>query len=497
MSLSLRKMIENSGFLGAQRRKIPNFHPVFEGLFRASASRVSAWVNRIWLAGLYVLGIFHWTYFLNGGNVPFDLHDWTQTGPYYYFLRQAILHGQLPLHISSTLIPTDRYIARPDTLLSPQALLLYFLQPGPFMLANVLVMFTAGFLGLLLIRKRYGLYPLAFSALFLLYNFNGHITAHLAVGHSEWVGYFLLPFFVYLVLQAVEQEGKAGWRWVLLVALTLFFIFLQGAFHFFLWCLIFLLGLGLFFPKYLPLALKAILASVLLSLVRVLPPAVEYLQGGPAFISGFISVTDLVSALVVLIHPAQALSGPFNSLAGWEVDTYIGLIGLAFLLVFGVYLVWRKSRPQAVLFGPVCLLVFFSIGKVYLPVASLPLPLVDSERVPSRFLILPLVVISVLAAIQLQKFLDERGPAGWRERLLSLALLFLLGHDLFQHSRIWRVTNMYLLFPKTPVDIRAAVSNHPDPVYYSALVAGLVGSALTLAFLFYRARREQRAIIKR
>lgn len=480
----------------ASPSKLP-FFASLEGLFRGQASRAWAWINRLWAGGLYFLGVFHWVYFLNSGNVPFDLHDWTQTGPYYYFLRQAIRHGQLPLHISSTLIPTDRYIARPDTLLSPQALLLYFLQPGPFMLANVLVMFTIGFAGLLLIRKRYHLHPVAFTSLFLLFNFNGHITAHLAVGHSEWVGYFLLPFFVYLALQGIEQGGKVSWKWVLLISLALFSIFLQGAFHFFLWCLIFLLGLGLFFPQYASMAVKAILAGVLLSLVRILPPAVEYLQGGPAFISGFISVTDLVSALAVLIHPAEALTGPFKSLPGWEVDTYVGLLGLAFLAFFGIYRTWRRQEALSALFAPVGLLAFLSIGKVYLPIASLPLPLVDSERVPSRFLILPVVVLSVLAAIQLQRFFDERGANGLRPRLLWLALLFLLGHDLLQHSRVWRVTNMYLLFPKTPVDIRAAVSNHPDPVYISALVIGLVGSILTFIFLIYLVRKERTSSLKR
>ena len=57
-----------------------------------------------------------------------------------------------------------------------------------------------------------------------------------------------------------------------------------------------------------------------------------------------------------------------------------------------------------VLFAPALVLVFFSIGKVYLVINRLPVPLVDSERVPSRFLILPVVVLVTLGCIQLQRF---------------------------------------------------------------------------------------------
>lgn len=459
--------------------------------FRGGQDKPTSWLNGVWLAALYLGGLVHWGYFFNWGKVPSNIHDWTQTWPYLNFLRKAALHNLLPLHIGSTLVATDRYIARPDTLLSPQAYLLRFIRPGPFILINTLILFTTGCVGLLLLRKRYHLAPAAFGALFLLFNFNGHITAHLAVGHSEWVGYFLLPFFVLLVLKLVEGE-KAGWGWVLGVALTLLFLFLQGAFHFFLWCLIFLAGLGLFYPKYFKPAAQAILFSGLLSLVRILPPALEYFKGGPTFISGFTSITDMLSALVVLHAPSEALSGPFNALPGWETDTYLGFIGAALLVYFGIYQTWRRGGQVKVLFAPALVLVFFSIGKVYLVVNRLPVPLVNSERVPSRFLILPVVVLVTLGCIQLQRFLDERSGAGWREKIFYLALLALLGHDLMQHSLIWRVSKMYTLFTAVRVNVNARVINHPDPVYFTALGVGLAGSVITLGFLIWKTRREEK-----
>jgi len=472
------------------------FSALVEAFFLPAQGRAFAWLDRLWSAALYLLGLLHWCFFLNWGNIPFDLHDWLDTGAYFSFLRQAALTNQLPLHIGSALTTTDRYLARPDTLISPQAYLLRFLEPGPFTLVNVLILYSVGFVALLLLKKRYSLAPAAFTALFALFNFNGHITAHYAVGHSEWTGYFFLPFFVLLILKALEGE-KPGWRWVLLVSLTLFAITLQGAFHFFLWCLIFLLAWGVFSPKYLVPVLKAIAFSLLLSLFRLLPPAIEFVGGGKAFISGFPTVTDLFAALVVLKYPAEALAGPFKSLGWWEVDTYVGLIGLAFLLYFGVYRTWRGQSPLRTLLAPIAVVTFLSIGQVYAAINHLPVPLADSERVAARFLIVPVVALIILAAANFQEFLAERGRRSLSERIFGLGLLILMAHDLFQHSRIWRVTNMYQLFPSTPAGIQSSVINHPDPAYVTALAVGAAGSLLTLTVLLILSLRERRQAKKR
>ena len=200
----------------------------------------------------------------------------------------------------------------------------------------------------------------------------------------------------------------------------------------------------------------------------------------------------MFAALVVLKYPAEALSGPFKSLGWWEVDTYVGLIGLAFLLYFGVYRTWRRQSPVRALLAPIAVLTFLSIGKIYILINHLPIPLSDSERVSSRFFILPVVALIILAAFNFQAFLAERGRRGLPERILSLGLLTLMGHDLLQHSRIWRVTNMYMLFPSTPADIQSSVINHPDPVYIAALAVGAAGTLLTLTVLLILSLRERR-----
>jgi len=64
--------------------------------------------------------------------------------------------------------------------------------------------------GLLLIRHRYRLGLAPFTLLFLLFNFNGFITSHLAVGHSMWFGYFLLSFAALFILEMLEEQSFAA-----------------------------------------------------------------------------------------------------------------------------------------------------------------------------------------------------------------------------------------------------------------------------------------------
>lgn len=461
-------------------------------VFRPDGSRLSAWVLRAGLVGLYALGWVVWGSFLSWGGFQFDRHDWTQEGPRYAFLRQAALEGQLPLHIQSELAATERFLAIPDVVTSPQVILLRWLEPAQFVLVNTLLLYSVGFGGLLLLRRRYGWSLFTFSLLFLLFSFNGNISAHLGVGHSMWVSAFLLPFFVLLVLRLLEGQG--GWRWVLWMALLQAALFAQGGFHFVIWCLMFLLALAVFERKQAKTLLAGIGFSVLLNLGRILPPALEFAGQERRFISGFFSVGDLVSGMVTLVYPPQAMEGMHAALPWWEVDFYTGLLGLVVVLVFGVWQTWknRASLPAArfqALFGPLLVMGVLSLGKVYEPINRLPIPLIDAERVSSRFLLVPLVFVMVLAAIQLENWLSLRQWSAW-QKLAGLAGLAVVGHDLLQHARLWRVEAMAQVFKPAAVDIRAAVINHADPPYITALVVGTAAALVGLAALLVLARKR-------
>jgi hypothetical protein len=465
---------------------------IVKHIFRPETSRLSRGLGAAWLAGLYLLGAAVWGFFLNWGRIGFDLHDWTQEGPRYAFIRQALLEGRLPLHIGSSLASTDRFLAIPDTVISPQVLLLKFVEPGMFVLLNTLILFTFGFLGLMLIRRKFSWSPLTFTVVYILFILNGHPMAHVAVGHSMWIAYFLLPYFVYLVFELIE--GNTSWIWVTQTAFLQLILYLQGGFHFVTWSMMFLIILGITNLRFFLPALKALIFSMLLSMFRILPAALQFGDEPRRFISGYFSVSDLVQAFVALRAPEQALSGMYSAFGWWEADIYTGLLGFVFLIFFGVYLTWRdhetKARPYRSLMPAILVMAILSLGKVFQPVTLLPLPLMAAERVSSRFMVIPFVILLVVAGTSMERYVRLMQ---WNlgKQLAALLGVGVIAHDLLQHARLWRVSNMSQLFDVTPVDIRAEVLLRNDPSYIAALLGGLGVGVLTLIFLGIMIRRER------
>jgi hypothetical protein len=222
------------------------------------------------LAVLFAAGAFHWIWFLNYGRMDFKPYDWGKEFIYYSVLRHAIASGTMPYHISLAFHGSNRFLALPEVNLSPQIFLLPAMNVGTFVVFNTLLLYSAGFVGSLLLKRRYRLSTIAFAVFFLLFNFNGHITAHMGVGHSMWAGYFLLPFLILFLLELLEGEP---WRSTSIkLALTLFLILLQGSFHLFVWCLLFLvLVLAFNWRRYHRPLLTTIALSALLSAHRLLP----------------------------------------------------------------------------------------------------------------------------------------------------------------------------------------------------------------------------------
>ena len=449
-------------------------------LFKPLESQRLKWVAVVLLAGLFVGGLLHWGFFLDWFNNRFDIQDWhLHVGPYLDFLSKSLKSGQFPLHADSPYMIPSRYLARQNRPFSPQILLLYFLTPAAYVLVNVWIFYSLNFFGLLLIRARYQLSLVSFLSLFLLFNLNGHIVAHMGVGHFEWVGYFLLPFYVLLIMKMVDRE-KTGWKWLLSMSLTMLAIVLQGAAHFFIYCMTFLLLLALFQPRYFSPIIKAIALSVLVSMVRILPPALQFAGGtGLKFLGGFTSVYQLL----------EAFTSPSNQ-GYWEKTYYVGVIGFVFMLYFGVIKTWIKDEKYRPLFLPILVMFFFSVGSIYQPLFGSHIPFLDSQRAPTRFVIVPLVFLFALASIQLQSVINGWSQKNWE---IKVAVLFgeaLMAYDLIFNSRIWSLEN-YSSSKRATDIIEVSVANYSDPAYITTLIIGFTCSLITLAVLLFFAYREQ------
>lgn len=480
---------------------------LLESLFRPPHGALGRALSIAWLAGLFLFGVYQWGIFYSWGNISFDFLDWAEvTGPRIAVLQDAMRQGVLPLHVANTTAlrgVTDRYFAIPDTPFSPEILLLRWLDMGHYLFAGTLLLYTAGFAALVLLYRRYRLSPFVFTILFLLFNFNGDISAHLAVGHSIYTAYFLLPFFVLLALDLVERE-QVGWGWQLGMAALLLVTLGQGLFHMYVWCLLFLGILALINLRLLKPVVIAGVFAVLVSLWRLLPPSLVLESITHEYMGGFATLTDFLSALLVLKDPdtaMQSVRSITHPLSWWELDYFIGLLGFAFIVLFGVTapLVRERLRKTPSVQILVASLIFtaLSVGQIFGTIIKiLPVPPFTAERVSARLFALPLAALLVLAAIYMQREIDRRKLVpGVLLALLGLALM--LYHDLSQHLATWRIRyidGLVNLFPKVPFDpAQHTIQNHPDGIYTAMLGGGALvalGSLLFLAIMAWRASRR-------
>ncbi|MDP2991331.1 MAG: hypothetical protein Q8O57_12300, partial [Kiritimatiellota bacterium] len=108
----------------------------------------------IFLGVLFLAGIVHWCLFLQAGESYLNSSDWAKEWKYFAVLQESIQTGRIPYHVSYplSLMNTQRFMAIPETLslFWPPTLLFAFLDIQAFILANILILYSAGFAGCLL-----------------------------------------------------------------------------------------------------------------------------------------------------------------------------------------------------------------------------------------------------------------------------------------------------------------------------------------------------------
>jgi len=396
----------------------------------------------------YFAGAFHWAWFIYFGNVRERFIDWQMFYDFYEVTQQALIENSIPYFMPFIYKGTNQFLAIPATDMFPTVYLLKFLSIEDFFLTQIIVAYSVGFLGCLWLKKKYRWSLITFLVFFLLFNFNGHITSHLAVGHWIWISYFLFPFFMGWVLSLAEGDplGSRPAR----LAFVLFGILLWGGLHTFVWCLLFLGILCLCRKRYWkPVGIGVALALVFSS-YRILPAAITFWGYNNEFFFGFPSVSVFWAALTEISQsPLVILDKKFTEnsiLPWWELDHYITILGLGIILYFGIWRRWRETGTEGgykVLNIPMLVITIFSIGPVFGWITELPIPLITVERVSSRFLILPLLILLALSCIWMQRMFDRMRP-GWGAQVLVIAGLIYEGISLMRHSSAWHVKTLYM-----------------------------------------------------
>lgn len=461
-----------------------------------------AWVGRLGVVLLFALGVYWFGVLFNWGVHDVTFMDWAEiTAPRLTFLRDAVVTAQLPLHISDPgtfHAISYRYLAVPDTFLSPQALLLLRMSITRFNFFNVLLTFGAGYLGLLVLARRLRLSLVTFAFAALVLNFNGNLLAHFAIGHVMWTVTFLFPWFVWLTLRLAD--GERSWAWTFQMALLLLIIWLQGGFHQYLWLLLLLAALGLSLRGAFLFCLRAGVFALLLSAVRILPASSYSTRYAASFITGYPSLFALWDALV---NPGNQLDGArffpfgFEGTGAWEISAYIGLSAALLLVVFGIwYGLLHPSAPYRRLAPALGIILLLSIGSFYGWLRLIPLSILQGERVSTRILLVPLAFLTVLAAERIQRWVEGKPiPNLWGTArgvmAFALALAF---NDFWYNIRMWSVLTVqeaswWVYFDKK----KWFVLNQWDDTRYLVLAAaGLSLSLVTLGVLGWLAWRERR-----
>ena len=311
---------------------------------------VSRALDRALVALTILACLAAWLLFWQFGGLGLTSHDWPKEALYYDILRSALRAGALPFYMSQDAQGTSWFLAIPEIPTSPQILLLPLLGNGAYAMASCLILWAAGVVGCMLWRREHATPLLPFLWLLLLFSFNGHIVAHLTVGHSMWAAYFLSPFVILFLVRFIE--GDRSTRNAVLLGLTLAAMMLQGGFHLAVYFALFVAIAGLASAGGIGFLVRAFLACGLLAAFRILPALIAFQDLDRTFMSGYPGLSTLADAFLTVRPPSSPHLGSFTEhrLGWWEYDVYVGPAGLLFLGLFGLgRLVRDRQTPPSAL----------------------------------------------------------------------------------------------------------------------------------------------------
>jgi hypothetical protein len=461
-------------------------------------ARRAAW------AALFLAGGAFWVVLLDRAPLtlvgpPVALEDWPKEYRYLAVLQQAVREARVPFVLSEPIVFSRKFLAIPETCLSPQVALLLVLTPGAFVLANALLLHAAFCAGVVALARRFRLALVPAAAFYLLAGFNGHLTAHLAVGHSMWTGFLLLPAFLLPLVSLAEDERAP--RAPILLALAMAAILFQGALHVFAWCVLLLLLFAAFNPSRLRPVARALAWTAGAGALRLLPAVFVARRRETAFLSGYPSIGDLVRGLATILPPdGPKRGGAFGAVSPWELDAYVGPAGLALIVAGVVLFVRRRPDPRlARLAGPIAVMVVLALGDAGVLFELSRLPLLSAERVTSRLVAVPLVIAALMSAVGLDHAWRVGGRAVRASIVTAVAATALA---LAAHGWTWRVASLADRLParRGVVDVRIVdtddISPEADRLYRRLVLAGALVSLATwaAAAVRLRASRQRRDV---
>ena len=420
------------------------------------------------LAWLWGLGILWWLF--HAGRVPWNEGDWREEWAFFAAWKQALQAGSVPYYFRAVFYPigsawegTERYLANLQTPMMPYVIALKFVDVRSFFLFHMAVVYSAGFAGAVTLRRDLDLGMLAWTMFLLVFTLNGHIIAHLSVGHLIWAAYFLTPW---LLVGAIRlSRGNQSSRNVTACAATLGAMMLVGGWQVFVCSVLFIAFTCLLPPRRIAVLARIGLITALLGAVKLAPAVVTYGGGSNIFLGGYPSGASLLAALV---------ASPTGPLDPWEYDAYVGYVGFL-VLCFGAVPFWQPAKRYLnLLLVPTGALIVLSIGNVY-ELTLFRLPGFVSQRVTSRLLILAILWLTLAGAVRLDPWW-RRVRTSFVASIPVLVGVWFLAVQLVLRAHAWRPPVGPPL-DGLPVDVLKTVP--VEPLYFWAFWCGAAVSAVS------------------
>jgi hypothetical protein len=384
-----------------------------------------------------------WWPLLSGG--PLSGNDWSSHHFHYFDWVRTCLreYRALPLFMADAAI-TPNFLANAESpLLSPFVPLLLVLDTNAY-LKLLVVLFTAAGLagGFVLLRDLE--VPAPVAAFFaVLFAGGGFVPAHVGVGHPWALGVLLLPALLCLFRRAALGGNGALWLGAALSAALIG----GGQHQPYIWQGFFLAAFALLWAlrerAWFPLVRLGgwLAAAIGLSAPKLLPMIAEFADYAPFKHTPGLPLSLLLTSLAGWgqgpdLAPA-ALALRFGA-GWWEYAFYVGPVALACLVV-GM----AAARRERIL---------LVIGAAFLWLALDPpwraldlwgalreLPVLRTQRSPSRFLVLALFAFGVVAALGLGRLWEAAARRSRRAAVaFGFAAALALGVDLQLQSRVWQ-----------------------------------------------------------
>ena len=153
---------------------------------------------------------------------------------------------------------------------------------------------------------------------------------------------------------------------------------------------------------------------------------------------------------------------------------------------------------------PIVIMIFISFRHFKHLIIPQWIPLLNSESVTTRYMIIPLLVILFIAAINLQDFI-EKNFTKFRIKIAIYLPILLMFFSLINHSRYWRmhlIENQMLWYQKLssfsyPITSKIIIeNNYNDSFYIYSFWIGFIITFITIILLTFWFILKKNVLIK-